>query len=371
MAVHVPLARRNLFEDRRRALLALGGVGSGLLLVLLMSAVYAGFTRQETAWVDQLPADVIVSQRGVRTMQMSLSALPTTTAATVAQVPGVAWAEDLRQVTSTVEAPSGQQLVSYVFGIDVATNRAGPQSLAAGRMPAAGEVVLDEGAARQLGVGIGDQLGVFGKKLRISGLSDGLTSIASTSTFLNAADFAALTGPGTNYVLVGAQPGIDPDALAARIAEQVPTVTAQSRAGFAAEEAAFLEDVYAEVIKTMIVLGFVVAMALVALSLSAITSAKLRDYGVVKALGANRVDLVRVVGVQSLWAVTGAFAVAVVLAVGVAALCSVAVPNVELAIEPRMLATTFVGAVVVGAPAALLPLRRVLRLDPATAFRTT
>jgi ABC-type antimicrobial peptide transport system permease subunit len=42
-----------------------------------------------------------------------------------------------------------------------------------------------------------------------------------------------------------------------------------------------------------------------------------------------------------------------------------------LAIEPGALVVTFLGAVLVGAPGALLPLRRVLRLDPATAFRTT
>lgn len=370
MAVSVPLARRNLFEDRRRALLALGGVGAGLLMVLLMSAVYAGFTRQETAYIDRLPADVVISQRDVHTMQMSYSVVPKGTALFAQRVPGVAWTENLRQVTSTIEG-NGNQLVSYVFGIDLATGRGGPQHVVAGRMPARGEVVVDEGAARQLGVGLGDELGVFGRRYTISGLSRGLTSLASTTTFLSGADFAAVAGPGTNYVLVGAEPGTAPEVLAARLAERFPGTTVQTRAEFAHQEAAFLEDVYAEVIRTMILLGFVVALALVALTLSAVTSAKLREYGVVKALGARPLDLVRVVGLQSLWTVTGGFVVAVVGAYALALVCRVAVPNVELAVEPAALAVTFVGAVVVGAPGALLPLRRVLRLDPATAFRGT
>lgn len=370
MATAVPLARRNLFEDRRRALLALGGVGAGLLMVLLMSAVYAGFTRQETAYIDRLPADVVVSQRDVHTMQMSYSVVPKGTALYMRGVPGVAWTENLRQVTSTIDG-NGSQLVSYVFGIDLATFRGGPQQLTAGHLPARGEAVIDEGAARQLGVGIGDDLGVFGRTYRISGLSHGLTSLASTTTFLAAADFAAVAGPGTNYVLVGAEPGVDPSELADRLAERFPGTTVQTRAEFAAQEAAFLEDVYAEVIRTMILLGFVVALALVALTLSAVTSAKLREYGVVKALGARPGDLVRVVGLQSLWTVVGGFAVAVVGAVLLSALCRAAVPNVELAVEPGALVVTFLGAVLVGAPGALLPLRRVLRLDPATAFRST
>src|SRR5690606_1503362 len=87
----VPLGRRNLFEDRRRAALSCVGVGAGLLLALLMAGVFGGLNRQESAYMDRNPADVVVSQEGVRTMQLSISALPPETTAAVAAVPGVAW----------------------------------------------------------------------------------------------------------------------------------------------------------------------------------------------------------------------------------------------------------------------------------------
>lgn len=60
-------------------------------------------------------------------------------------------------------------------------------------------------------------------------------------------------------------------------------------------------------------------------------------------------------------------AVGVSLALGsaVAALT----PNVRIVLEARSLVETVVGASVVGAIAALVPLRRVLSVDPATAFR--
>lgn len=44
-------------------------------------------------------------------------------------------------------------------------------------------------------------------------------------------------------------------------------------------------------------------------------------------------------------------------------------PNVKVAIEARSVVRTGAGALLVGALASLLPLRRVLRVDPATAFR--
>jgi hypothetical protein len=71
----VPLARRNLFENRRRVLLSTGGVAVALLLVLVLGGILAGAMRQLTGYIDRSGADLIVSQLGVRTMHMSASVL--------------------------------------------------------------------------------------------------------------------------------------------------------------------------------------------------------------------------------------------------------------------------------------------------------
>ena len=44
-------------------------------------------------------------------------------------------------------------------------------------------------------------------------------------------------------------------------------------------------------------------------------------------------------------------------------------PNVQISIEAGSIARTALGALLVGGLAALLPLRRVAKVDPATAFR--
>ncbi len=381
----VPLGRRNLFEDRRRAALSCVGVGAGLLLALLMAGVFGGLNRQESAYMDRNPADVVVSQEGVRTMQLSISALPPETTAAVAAVPGVAWAEPLRQMTSTV-AVGDTKLVAYVFGVDGsgggdatgggdaagtgAAGRGGPGEVVEGAPAGPGEVVLDAGGAAQLGIGVGDQVEVFGVERRVAGLSEGLTSVACTSVFLPAEDFAAGAGPGLNYVLVGSDGSRSPDALAADVAAAVPDATVQTAETFSAEEAALVRDMYAELFSTMRVLGFVIALALVSLTLSSITTAKRREYGIVAALGATPGRLAAVVASQAAWAVLAATVVAVVAALGLGAAIDRALPNIELVLGPRDVLVTLLGAVLVGIPAALVPLRSVLAVDPATAFRS-
>ena len=391
----VPLGRRDLFEDRRRAALSCVGVGAGLLLALLMAGVFGGLNRQESAYMDRNPADVVVSQEGVRTMQLSISALPPETTAAVAAVPGVAWVEPLRQMTSTVSV-GDTKLVAYVFGVDGGTGaggdgsagaagvaeadgaagvagaagRGGPGEVVEGAPAGPGEVVLDAGGAAQLGVGVGDEVEVFGVERRVAGLSEGLTSVACTSVFLSAEDFAAGAGPGLNYVLVGSDGSSSPEALAAAVAAAVPGATVQTAEAFSAEEAALVRDMYAELFTTMRVLGFVIALALVSLTLSSITTAKRREYGIVAALGATPGRLAAVVASQAAWAVLAATAVAVLAALGLGAVIDRSLPNIELVLGPRDVLVTLLGAVLVGIPAALVPLRSVLAVDPATAFRS-
>ena len=155
MTGRIPLARRNLFQDRRRAALAVGGVAASLVLVLVLDGVFAGAMQQVNAYMRNSPADVFVAQRDVRSMHMTQSALPPATIEQVVAVDGVAWAEGLRYTTSILEAPSGGQLTTYVLGYDTFTGRAGPRRLADGKPPGPGEVLVDDVAADELDIDIG------------------------------------------------------------------------------------------------------------------------------------------------------------------------------------------------------------------------
>src|SRR5512147_1215191 len=88
----VPVGRRLLFAERRRASLTVLGVAAALLLVLVLDGIFAGAIDRVTSYIRSSPADVFVSQSGVRTMHMSASALPADTVGAVEAVPGVAWA---------------------------------------------------------------------------------------------------------------------------------------------------------------------------------------------------------------------------------------------------------------------------------------
>jgi putative ABC transport system permease protein len=369
MSRRVPLARRALFQDRRRAVLATGGVAAALLLVLLLQGIFDGAMRQVTSYLRSSPADVIVSQRDVRTMHMSVSALPPDTVATVRQVDGVAWAEAIRYTTTMLAGGDGRQQLSYVIGYDPATNRGGPRRITSGRAPETGEIIVEEVAADRLGVHIGDPVTVFGDRFRVTGLFRGGTTITNSMAFITTNDFAARRGDAVAYVLAGARPGIAADELAHRVAAELPGDTVQTRDRFAHEEASLVRDMSTDLMRIMSTIGFLIALAVIALTLFTLTLAKLREHAIVKALGGPTRRLAGIVLAQAAWSVGVAVGSATVLAVALGQIIGRLNPAITIAIEPGSVLRVGLTALIVGALGAVIPLRRVAAVDPASAFR--
>jgi putative ABC transport system permease protein len=364
----VPLARRNLFQDHRRVLLSTGGVAVALLLVLILGGIFAGAMRQLTGYIDRSGADLIVSQLGVRTMHMSASVLRPDIADRAREISGVAWAEPIRYTTGIVSTPAGR-MVTYVIGYNPAASYGGPDRLVAGRPPRAGEAVLDRQAADQLRVRVGDPVRVLSRSFPIAGLSTGGTNIANTTVFMTTGDFARLRGPTQAYVLVGARPGVDLGLLRARLEGIPPGNSVLTREEFAAQERRLVADMSADLMRIMSGIGFGIALAVIALTLFGVTLAKNREYGVLKALGARPGWLAATVAAQAAWSVALALAAATVLALLLAVVIGRVNPALTIWISPASVLRTGLGALLIGMVGAILPIRRVLAVDPAASFR--
>lgn len=369
MSRRVPLARRYLFGERRRAVLATAGVAVALLLVLVLDGIFAGAMRQVTAYIRASPAEVIISQRGVRTMHMTTSALTVDAASKAGAVEGVSWVAPIGFVSGVIGTETGGRQLSYVIGY-VPGQPGGPHHLVAGRVPADGEAVIDQIAAKQLGLHVGDQVRVLGAWLRVSGLAEGGTSIVNTTTFVTSAELDRTHGPTTSYLLVGARPGTSSTTLRDALAAALPDTTVQTRGQFAHQEAAVVADMSADVMRIMAVIGFAIALAVVCLTLFTATLARLRDYGIIKALGASSGRLAGIVTIQAAWTIVLAVSTSAALAVVVGRLVEAAAPTIAIAIEPSSVLRVALGAVALGAISALAPMRRVVAVDPASAFRS-
>ncbi len=365
------LARRNLARSRVRLMVSVGGVALALSLTLALDAIYAGVANQLTAYIDRAGADVWVGQAGVRNLHMVASWLPDSVSGRVREVNGVAEITPILYSTDTIVARD-ERAVAYVIGLPADAKAGGPWNVSSGSdRPGSGEVVVDRGFAARAGVGLGDPVTILGRDARIVGLSEGTASLVNSVAFVSFDDFRAVRGgsPVVSFVLVDVIPGASPDGVAAEIERVVPGVTAQSAAAFAAEERRLVTDMSADVISIMNVVGFVVGLAVVALTVYVATLARRREYGILKAFGAGNRFLYGVVAAQAF------LSVALGLGAGLAftGLLTVLVPraglNLELAIGAPSLAKVGLFAAVIAGLAAILPIRQVATVDPAVVFR--
>ena len=365
------LALRNFAGNRVRLLVSVGGVALALTLTIALEAIFAGVANQLTAYVDRAGADVWVAQAGVRNLHMVASWLPASVTDEVRAVDGVAEATPILYSTDTIAAGE-ERAVAYVIGLPADAAMGGPWDLVEGSdRVGPGEVIVDRGFASKADVAIGDRITVLGGDARVVGLSDGTASLVNSVAFVSFDDFAAMRGgaPVVSFVLVKATAGVSPDRVAAAIERDVAGVTTQTQAAFADEERRLVMDMSADVIAIMNAVGFAVGLAVVALTVYVATLARRREYGALKALGARNRFLYGVVLSQAFLSVTLGFAVGLTFTALLGLALARTDLNLELAITAASLARVGLFAIVIAGLAAILPIRQIANLDPATVFR--
>ena len=365
--MRVPLARRQLLFRKGRAVAGLAGIATALLLVLALNAMFAGAQGRLTTYIDRSGADVVVAQRGVQTMHMTESAVPEQAAAALASLPGVDRVRPILYVAAMVERGQKRGIV-YLIGDDAG---GAPIALASGRRPGPGGIVLDTVLAEKLGVGQGSQVRALGRDWRVSGEVSGFTLLSNSFAFLRRSDLAqTIHSAGVvSYILVGARPGTSPAELARRINASVPGVSASTRAAFDASERRVVGDMTTDIVRVMILVGFIIGVAVAGLVAYNATLSQLRDYAVLRALGLGaRRALALAVG-QVAAMVAAGFVLALGLTWLLGQLLPKLSPTIVLAIKPGDVVLALVVAGAVAIAAAAFPAIRVSRVDPASVFR--
>ena len=367
----IRLAFRNLFQNKVRLVISVGGVVLALLLILALDAVFAGVERQITAYIDFSGADVWVSQEDVLNMHMASSSLPDSVARKVKNVPGVASVTPIMYLTNNVIVGEDRNL-AYIIGLPEKAMLGGPWNISSGRsLPGESQAIIDRNVAEKSGIGLGDKVEILGEEFEVIGLSEGTASLVNSVAFISMNDFEDLRGSyGTiSFLLVKVLEGESPEVVAARIQNQVRDVTAQSGRAFAGQERRVVKDMSTDVITIMNLIGFLIGLAVMALTVYTSTLSRRREYGMLKALGARTTDLYLTVLAQAILSVILGFLFGLVLTL----LLSVVVPifGSNLALEISRASLLKVGSVslVIAAVSAMLPIRQIAGLDPAMVFR--
>jgi putative ABC transport system permease protein len=385
------VARKNLFSERMRLAISVGGVALSVFLISLLLSLYRGWDEKVGGFVEHSNVDVWVASEGAEDFLTAASLLPTEgeeaeRAQQYLDANGfvVEWSpmivrlmEGVRVDTiSETEEKLGAKMDIHFIGFDPETRLGGPIEVIEGKdVPGEGEVIIDEKLGDRYGIDVGDTLRAGGRDWLVAGKSKGGDFVATQTVFATHEDAQAalrMTG-GTTFYVLDVRDDQDPKSVATGIEEtavqQKAPIIARTREEFAANTRDRIISNILPILFVVLGLAFIVGVSVAGLTIYTATIEKAREYGILKAVGFRNGYLYRVVLEQSATTALLGFIVGLGLTLIIGPFASDYVP--QFVLFTRWQDVLFVAGVtvVMALIAAYIPVRRLAAIDPVSVFK--
>ncbi len=368
----VPLARKNLFTEKVRFVISVGGVAFSVLLILVISGLYRGWNEMISAYIESIPTDLWVVQKGTSDMFHSASILPKSLKDEIKKIQGVREVDKLlgRQVAFDLR---GKEVVIFLFGYDVEKKLGGPLRMVEGkREPSEGEIIIDRVFAKNNNLAISDQLNITGTNFKIVGISEGGNMVISQFCFARFSDVeTVLKFQGfSNYFLVKVDRGVDINKVKEEIDSKFKETNTLTKTEFIKDNRRIVEESFLPIIYVLVVIALVIGIAIIGLTIYTATIEKSKEYGVLKAIGISNIKLYRIIFQQALWSGILGFILGVILTFGISKIITNFVPAFTTSFSPIMVLEVFGAALGISIIASYIPIRRIARIDPVMVFKS-
>jgi putative ABC transport system permease protein len=345
------LALRDLQHRRRQFAVAVVGSSLVFAMALVLAGLSGGFRAEARNTVEAIGGDGFVVRAGGGGPFSGFSGMPAGMVRAVAALPGVTSAAPLVvTIQPLVPTTGGPKVDSHVVGFS-AGDLGSPRAVR-GRVPARdGEAAVDSRAK----LGIGRQFTLAGRQLTVVGLTSGLSYDAGVpNVYVTLAD--------AQHAAYGSVPTISAVAVRGRPAQLPAGLTYLNGVQAQDDILRHLHNALVAVDNTQAFLWLVAAIIIGTVTYLSVLE-RLRDFAVLKAVGASSRQLYSGLAVQ---AVVVAVAAAV-LAILTARLLTPVIPMPTDIPMASLVLLPFV-AVGVGLIASLTGMQQAIRVDPARAF---
>jgi len=352
-----------MFADWRRLVVGALAMGLAIMLILLLDGLWTGITQSASAYEDNVGADLYVAQPRTRNFVGAVSLLPRSSVEEIAALPDVQSASPVRTFLAIVSLHD-RKVPTAVVGWEPGA-QGGPWKIASGRAPISDdEIAVGPVMAERHGLQVGDSLELMGRKFRIVGTSTD-TFMLSFVFMTHAASDELLRAPDTtSFVLVRTDSA---DTVRARLADQGFTVL--TRQELAANDVKIMTRPFGAPMAVMRAVAFAIGIVVIALTVYSGIVDRRREYGIVKAIGATRSTLTGLAVRQTLLvAIAGLLAGLALFFIGRLIVISFR-PQFTIVLTLGSATRAVAVASVMALIAAVFPVHRLAKLEPAVAYR--
>lgn len=363
------LAVKNLFQEKTRFLISVGGVALSVALIIVLTGLYRGWNNKLGEYIRSVPVDIWVMQKGSEELFHTPSILPINLDEELVKIDTVDSAKPFNARRLAVSS-DGQQFQLYIVGYNPADKSGQPAKVIEGKsVPGPGEIIVDRSQSKK--ISIGDKISAAGRELKVVGFAEGgdlvITSFAFTLP--EELDKIQRLPDAVNNFWVTLKPGTDKNQAVKAIESRLPNVTAVTKEDFVSSNTKIVSDSFLPVILVLVLVSIAVGIAVIGLTIFTSTIEKAKEYGVLKAIGLKNRQLYAIVIKQALIAGISGFAVGALIATLLGASVSQYVPQFVYQIRSLDIAWIFGLTILMASLAAYIPLRRLARIDPAEVFK--
>lgn len=370
------LAWRNLAHDRSRFAVTLVGIVFAVVLIAMQVGLFLGFSDSTTVIVRHTRADFWIVAKGTQNFEIALP-IDDRELHIALSVPGVAHAERLLVQSLPWKKPGGGDESVLVVGSNLNSGMAGPWNVVAGRVedlrrPDA--AMIDRIFMKKLGIAAPDATAeINGLRARIVGFTQGIRSFTTFpwvfSSLGTAQRAAGLGEESSNYVIGTYAPEADRAQVLAALARALPRTdvyTSEALAARTRDYWMFTTGAGASVLISA-VLGILVGSVIVAQVLYATTVDHLTEFGTLRAMGAPRSFVYKVIlGQAALSATLGHLpGIAVALLLAKASELAPAVVLIPWELAVGLYGVTLTMCML----ASSISIRKAMSIDPAMVFQ--
>ena len=380
------IALKMLMGDRGKYLGIVMGLTFASLIMTQQPAIFIGLMMRSYSFITDvgLP-DIWVMDPKVQFID-DVKPMQDMELYRVRGIEGVKWAMPLYKGLIKARLANGNFQTCNVIGLDDATLIGGPPRMLEGRLEdlrRSDAVIVDrDGAVEKLGVPgpdgkpiplkVGDSLELNDRRAIVVGIAKNTRTFQSQpvvyTTYTRAMMYAPRERKLLSFILVKAKSGEDLEMLSERIRRSTG-LQAYTQKGFQKlTYDYFMANTGIPInFGISVTLGFIVGAAIAGQTFYSFTMENLRQFGVLKAMGASNWTLLRMILLQA----TLVGAIGYGLGVGLTSVFGWAMRNTILAFKfPwQLLVFSGLGVMLICIFAALISIRKVIQLEPAVVFK--
>jgi putative ABC transport system permease protein len=411
------IARKNLFEDIPRFLVAQAGIMFAVSLITIQKGILDGFTTSTVRLIEQSSADLWVADKSMEFFELT-SSLSVEKLLQSRQVAGVERAEALSIQGTRWRGPNGRIDNVRIFGFNPDGGLFANWSLKQGQisdLKAPYTIMFDGSNLDELGMKhLGDTGEIASLPAKLAGVTRNTQSMASSPyAFANLEtanaylfgglsakvnckvaagdlqclnEFEAQSNKGVvsnppiprrmnlsdpiTYILVKAAPGQNLQDLSKRLEVSLPGTRAFTKQVMMDRTRTYWEDRTSVgfILGLGAVVGFVVGVVVVSQILYSSVSDHLKEFGTLKAMGASDWVIYRIITEQALWMAFLGYVPSIFLCLALGA-WTLSTRGIMILITPATAFGVLGLTIVMCVGSALFAIQKVTHIDPAIVFK--